>query len=135
MYYWSFFPFCRSLYILIMKYLTYTKLSGFDQTSVYWKHVIFLLVSFDLKSLKNSWYIWQYISGWRFLHKLKILRLVLGSVYLQGLSQGWFSINQVYLWLHWISSLFLISKKLKCIELFCLELIFMFLKFILSAAL
>ena len=83
MYYWSFFPFCRSLYILIMKYLTYTKLSGFDQTSVYWKHVIFLLVSFDLKSLKNSWYIWQYISGWRFLHKLKILRLVLGSVYLQ----------------------------------------------------
>ena len=43
----------------------------------------FLASLLDFKNLKNSWYIWQYISGWRFLNELKILRLVLGSVYLE----------------------------------------------------
>ena len=45
----------------------------------------FLASLLDLKNPKISWYIWQYISGWRFLHKLEIesLRLVLCSVYLQ----------------------------------------------------
>ena len=35
-----------------MKYLTSTKLSGFDQTSVYWKTVILLPVSLTSKALK-----------------------------------------------------------------------------------
>ena len=43
----------------------------------------FLASLLDLKNPKISWYIWQYISGWRFLHKLESLRLVLGSVYFE----------------------------------------------------
>ena len=83
MYYWSLFPLCITLYILIMKYLTSTKLSGFEQTSVYRKPVVFFSVSLTWKNPKNYWSIWQYISGWRFFHKLKSVRLVLGTGYLE----------------------------------------------------
>ena len=83
MYYWSLFPLGITLYILIMKYLTSTKLSGFEQTIVYRKAVVSFSVSLTWKKPKNYWYIWQYISGWRFFHKLKSVRLVLGTGYLE----------------------------------------------------
>ena len=126
MYYWSLFPLCITLYILIMKYLTSTKLSGFEQTSVYRKPVIFFSVSLTWKSTKNYWYIWQYISGWRFLHKLKSVRLLLRPVYLERFKSSmiFYKVSICPITLDFFS--FFIPKKSKCIEYFCLGLIFTF---------
>ena len=126
MYYWSLFPLCITLYILIMKYLTSTKLSGFEQTSVYRKPVIFFSVSLTWKSAKNYWYIWQYISGWRFLHKLKSVRLLLRPVYFERFKSSmiFYKVSICPITLDFFS--FFIPKKSKCIEYFCLGLIFTF---------
>ena len=126
MYYWSSFPFYIPWSILIMKYLTSAKLCGLDETSVYWKPVIFFSVSLTSKSTKNYWYIWQYISGWRFLHKLKSVRLLLRPVYLERFKSSmiFYKVSICPITLDFFS--FFIPKKSKCIEYFCLGLIFTF---------
>ena len=127
-----------------MKYLTSTKLCGLDQTSVYWKPVIFFSVSLTWKSTKNYWYIWQYISGWRFLHKLKSVRLLLCPVYFERFQSSMLlskaSICPIALDFCSLHSKILdfvldfIHKKSNSIECFCLGLIFTCFKFILIVA-
>ena len=144
MYYRSFFPFCTTLYILMMRYLTSAKLCGLDQTSVYWKPVIFFSVSLTWKSTKNYWYIWQYISGWRFLHKLKSVRLLLRPVYFERFQSSMLlskaSICPIALDFCSLHSKILgfildfIPKKSNSIECFRLGLIFTCFKFILIVA-
>ena len=134
MYYWSFFPFCVAWYILIMKSLTSTKLSGFDQRSAYWRPVAFLPVFLNSK---NSWYIWQYISRWKFLDELKSLRLVLGSVYVERVK------SSMILCIFYKVSIFLValdvfsffySKIVKLYQDFLFRINISFFKYILSVA-
>ena len=86
----------------------------------------FLASLVDFKSPKIYWFIWQHISLWKFFHKLKSLRLLLGSGYLERFKSSmiFYKVSICPITLDFFS--FFIPKKSKCIEYFCLGLIFTF---------
>ena len=86
----------------------------------------FLASLADFKNPKISWFIWQHISLWKFFHKLKSLRLLLGSGYLERFKSSmiFYKVSICPITLDFFS--FFIPKKSKCIEYFCLGLIFTF---------